>query len=266
MSQGSQRLKDKVIIITGGGRGLGKYFALGMADEGAKLVIAGRTMSALEATLKEIHNKTPNAIALKVDVTSVEDTLSMAKATIDHFGRIDVLVNNAGMLERTRISRTPFWELDLKEWDQVIEINLKGTFLCARAVFPYMKNQKSGKIINLSSGTYMQGVPFQSHYVATKGGVIGLTRSWAREVGDFGISVNCIAPGGTQAYDINNPDEKDDRERRQASLEKATISNRCFKRVEYAEDLVGTAIFLASSDSDFITGQTIVVDGGANFI
>jgi 3-oxoacyl-[acyl-carrier protein] reductase len=262
----SLRLKDKVIIITGGGRGLGRTYALGMADEGARLVIAGRTQSALDETLKEIHKKTPEAIALKVDVTRIEDTMAMAKATMDRFGRIDVLINNAGMLERTPITRTPFWELDLQEWDQVMEINLKGTFLCARAVFPYMRNQKSGKIINTSSGTYMQGIPFQSHYVASKGGVIGLTRSWAREVGDFGISVNCIAPGGTQAYDTNNPDEKAAYDRRQASLEKATISTRCFKRVEYAEDVLGTAIFLASPESDFITGQTIVVDGGSNFL
>ena len=259
-------IKDKVIIITGGGRGLGRTFALGMAEEGAKLVIAGRTMSALEATLKEIHGKTQDTIALQVDVTKVEDTESMARSTIERFGRIDILINNAAMLERPAISRRPFWELDIDEWDRVMEDNLKGTFLCSRAFIPYMKDQKSGKIINMSSGTYMQGIPFQSHYIASKGGVIGLTRSWARKVGKFGISVNCIAPGGTQAYDINNPDEKDGWERRQASLEKVSMTNRCFKRIEYAEDLVGTAIFLASSDSDFITGQTIVVDGGSNFI
>jgi 3-oxoacyl-[acyl-carrier protein] reductase len=266
MSESCQRLKDKVIIITGGGRGLGRAFALGMADEGAKLVIAGRTVSALEATLTEILEKTQDALTVQVDVTKVEDTESMVSSTIDRFGRIDILINNAAMLERPAISRKPFWELEIDEWDRVMEVNLKGTFLCSRAVFPYMKSQKSGKIINMSSGTYMQGVPFQSHYVASKGGVIGLTRSWAREVGEFGIGVNCIAPGGTQAYDINNPDEKEGWERRQASLEKASVSNRCFKRIEYAEDLVGTAIFLASSESDFITGQTIVVDGGSNFI
>lgn len=266
MSDSCQRLKNKVIIITGGGRGLGRAYALGMADEGAKLVIAGRTMSALETTLKEIHEKTQEAIAVKADVSKIDDIELMVKSTIDRFGKIDVLINNAAMLERNAISRKPFWELDIDEWDQVMEVNLKGTFLCSRAVLPYMREQKSGKIINTSSGTYMQGIPFQSHYVASKGGVIGLTRSWAREVGEFGISVNCIAPGGTQAYDANDPEEKEAWEHRQASLEKVSISNRCFKRVEYAEDLVGTAIFLASSDSDFITGQTIVVDGGSNFI
>jgi 3-oxoacyl-[acyl-carrier protein] reductase len=258
MIQERLRLKDKVVIVTGGAQGIGRACALGMADEGAKLVVADINLAAAETTVGEIQGKGKEALALKTDVSSTVDTQAMAKAAVERFGRIDVLVNNAAVFQRTKMAKAPFWELDLSEWDRLIAVNLKGTFLCCRAVFPFMKAQKSGKIINVSSGTFFVGIPNQLHYVASKGGIIGMTRSMARELGDYGINVNCIAPGATQSYDTS---EKANFEPRESSLQQL-VSRRCLKRIERVEDLVGTAIFLASSDSDFITGQTILVDGG----
>lgn len=252
-----ERLKDKVIIVTGGAQGLGRAYCLGMALEGARLVVADINPEAAQKTAGEIQKKGGQALPLKTDVSNAASTEAMAKETMQRFGRIDVLINNAAVFERVKMTRAPFWEIDLAEWDRVMAVNLKGVFLCCRAVFPHMKAQQSGKIINISSGTFFVGTPNQLPYVASKGGIIGITRALAREVGDFGINVNCIAPGATQGYDPADVDF----ERREKSLQQL-VSRRALKRIEHAEDLVGAAIFLASSDSDFITGQTIVVDGG----
>jgi 3-oxoacyl-[acyl-carrier protein] reductase len=252
-----KRLQDKVVIVTGGAQGIGRAYCLSMALEGARLVVADVNLEAAKKTTGEIQKKGGEALALKTDVSNAGSTEAMAKETLARFGRIDVLVNNAAVFERVKMVRAPFWEIDLTEWDRVMAVNLKGAFLCCRAVFPNMRAQKSGKIINISSGTFFVGSPNQMAYVASKGGIIGLTRAMAREVGDFGINVNCIAPGATQGYDPGDADF----ERRETSLQQL-VSRRALKRIEHAEDLVGAAIFLASSDSDFITGQTIVVDGG----
>jgi 3-oxoacyl-[acyl-carrier protein] reductase len=252
------RLQDRVIIITGGAKGIGRAYALGMADEGAKLVVADINLEVAEDTAREIQGKGREALAIKTDVSLNEDTQVMASKAIERFGKIDVLVNNAAMLERNKITRAPFWELELSDWDKVMNVNLKGTFLCCRAVFPYMKTQGEGKIINTTSPVIFFGSMNQLHYAASKGGVFVLTRALARELGDYNINVNCIAPGSTQSWE---PSDKESFEQRQNILQQMA-PKRCFKRVELPNDLVGTAIFLASSDSDFITGQTIVVDGG----
>ena len=253
------RLKDKVIIITGGAEGIGRAYAMGMANEGAKLVISDLNIEAAEKTVQDLKAKGTDAVATKTDVSSLEDTLEMAKQAVDHFGAIDVLVNNAAMLGRVRVTRVPFYELDLAEWDRVLEVNLKGTLLCSRAVFSQMKAQGSGKIINVTTSGFFFGNPNYVHYVSSKAGVIGLTRAMARELGGLNINVNCIAPGATLADD---PEKKEIYEARMQRLSQLAVPKQSFKRVELPEDLVGTAIFLASSDSDFITGQTIVVDGG----
>ena len=205
-------------------------------------------------TVSDIQAKGGQAIALQVDVSNNDDTQEMAKKTAEHFGRIDILVNNAAMFYRNKISRVPFYEISLDEWNRVIAVNLTGNFLCSRAVFPYMKEQGGGKVVNISSATFFKGSGLLAHYVASKGGVIGLTRSLASEMGQYNINVNCIAPGRTLSEE---PGDKDALERceYQASL-------RSIKRIEYPEDLVAAAIFLASGDSDFISGQTLVVDGG----
>jgi len=259
MLQERLRLKDRVVIITGGAQGIGCAYALGMADEGAKLVLADINIKAAEATADEIRAKGREALALETDVSNLESVQEMANKTVREYGKIDVLVNNAAILGRVKISRVPFYEMDLDEWDHVLAVNLKGTLLCCRAVFPQMKTQGKGKIINISSSGVFFGNPNYVHYVASKAGVIGLTRAIARELGDYNINVNCIAPGATLATDSS---DKAAWESRLNRLTELTVPQRCLKRVQYPQDLVGTAIFLASSDSDFITGQTIAVDGG----
>lgn len=181
----------------------------------------------------------------------------MAKTTVERFGRIDILINNAAIF--VTLGKKPFFEISEEEWERVMAINLKGTFFCCKAVYPQMKKQGKGKIINIASSTFFGGVPYFLHYVSSKGGIIALTRSLAREVGDDGICVNAVAPGLTLSEAVRgNPMYPEDQL-------KAVVKGRCFKRDEFTEDLVGTIVFLSSDDSDFITGQTIIVDGGLFF-
>jgi 3-oxoacyl-[acyl-carrier protein] reductase len=179
----------------------------------------------------------------------------MAQTALQRYGRIDVLVNNAGLY--TAIKKKPFSEISEEEWDRVMAVNVKGLFLCVQAVYPAMKKQEKGEIINISSGTIFSGTPNFVHYVTSKAGVIGFTRALAREVGPDNICVNAITPGltisGPQQEDVLTPEQLQDRRRR-----------RSFQRDQYPHDLVGTMIFVCSDDSDFITGQTINVDGGTN--
>ena len=251
------RLKDKVAIITGGAYGLGKAYAAGYSREGAKIAIADIDIEGARATAEEIVESGGEALAIRADISILEDTVDMARKTFERFGSIDILVNNAAMLGRVRVSRgTPFWELDLNEWDKVMEVNVKGTFLCTRAVFPYMKEQKSGRIINITSPQFHKGggkVRY-AHYVASKGAVIGLTRAFAQELGEFNVNVNCIGPGATFTEDPLDTAAFESR--------KKAAERRIIKRVQYAEDLVGTAIYSASSESELMTGQTLIVDGG----
>ena len=169
------------------------------------------------------------------------------------FGRIDILVNNAAIF--INIQRHPFYEITSDEWDKVSAVNIKGPFLCAKAVFPQMKEQKGGKIINISSSTAYWGTPNFLHYVASKAALIGMTRSLAREVGEFGICVNAIAPGLVEHEGQNAP----------KALTELQLKERSIKRLQTPDDLMGTLVFLCSSDSDFMTGQAIVVDGGSIF-
>lgn len=249
------RLKDKVAIVTGGARGLGKAYALRLSEEGAKVVIA----DVLDGTVveREIERRGGEALSLYTDVSDEKSTEEMAHQTIEQFGRIDILINNAAFF--AAIVKKPFYEISAREWDQVIEVNLKGTFLCCKAVYAQMRKQGKGKIINISSGTFFKGVPFFLHYVTSKGGIIGFTRALAKEAGDDGISVNAVAPGYTLSEALKEKPQDTE------EFIRAAIGARCFKRGEQPEDLTGAIIFLASDESDFITGQTIVVDGGSVF-
>jgi NAD(P)-dependent dehydrogenase (short-subunit alcohol dehydrogenase family) len=175
----------------------------------------------------------------------------MAAQVVERWGRVDILVNNAGLY--ATLSRRPFYELPLEEWERVMAVNLKGPWLCARAVYPAMKQQGYGKIINIASATFFSGSPLWSHYVASKGGLIGLTRAMAREVGDDGICVNAIAPGFTLTEASRSV---------MPEAESYGVTRGAIKRAEQPKDVAGLVVFLASEASNFITGQTMVVDGG----
>ena len=193
------------------------------------------------------------ALAIKTDVSKVADAEKMATKTVEKFGRVDILVNNAAMFQRNLAVRATCWELDPADFEKVIAVNITGVFLCCRAVLPGMIKQKSGKIINIASSLAFLGAASLTHYSASKGGVVTFTRALAREVGEYNINVNSLCPGFTLSADPASITD----EGRQFE-----VSGRILKRPEYPEDLVGTAIFLASSDSDFMTGQAVVVDGG----
>lgn len=243
------RLEGKVAIVTGAARHIGALYARRLAAEGARVVIADVLDD--ERVVREIASAGGEAMALKIDVSKEEDTLRMAEKTVDKFGRIDILVNNAAIF--LGIKRRPFYEISAEEWDRVSAVNIKGPFLCAKAVFPQMKKQLSGKIINISSTTALQGTPLFLHYVASKAAVIGITRALARELGEYGICVNAIAPGLIHHEGMNAPKE----------FTEFQLKARSIQRLEAPEDLIGAIIYLASPDSDFVTGQTIVVDGGS---
>jgi len=247
------RLDGKVAIVTGGAQGIGKAYALRLVEEGAKVVIAD--ILDTKKAQQEIESKGGEALGLRTDVSDEESTLEMARRTVERFGRIDVLINNAAMF--VSIERKPFFQISSQEWDDVMGVNIKGTFLCCKAVYPQMKEQKKGKIINISSGTFFKGASLFLHYVTSKGAVVALTRALARELGDEGICVNAIAPGFTLSEGVMQD------ENRNKKIMQIQANTRCFKRDELPEDVTGTVVFLASDDSDFITGQTIVVDGGS---
>jgi NAD(P)-dependent dehydrogenase (short-subunit alcohol dehydrogenase family) len=245
------RLEGRVAIVTGGARHIGAAYCRKLAAEGAAVVIADILDG--ETVAEEIRAQDGRALALKIDVSKEEDANLMAAEAVKSFGRIDILVNNAAIF--INIQRQPFYQITAEEWDRVSAVNIKGPFLCAKAVFPQMKEQRSGKIINISSSTAYWGTPNFLHYVASKAALIGMTRSLAREVGEYGICVNAIAPGLVEHEGQNAP----------KALTELQLKARSIKRLETPEDLLGTVVFLASSDSDFMTGQTIVVDGGSVF-
>ncbi|MBI4527508.1 MAG: glucose 1-dehydrogenase [Deltaproteobacteria bacterium] len=249
------RLQNKVAIITGAAHGIGKAYARRFAEEGAHVVIADIDGPGGESAAKEFRGAGLSAWARQTDVRSYSNVDGLMSETAQRFGRIDVLINNAAIYVTQKLWTGPVEELPLAEWDRVLEVNLRGVFLCCKAVIPIMKKQRSGKIINIASGTFFTGSSNMPHYTASKGGVVALTRVMARQLGPWGINVNCMTPGSTMSEEVVTEEV---RKRRESS-----VAQRCFKRVELPEDIVGTALFLASSDSDFMTGQVLVVEGGA---
>jgi 3-oxoacyl-[acyl-carrier protein] reductase len=243
-------LEGKVAIVTGGGRGLGKVYCLRMAEEGAKVVVADVLDREAKETVSEIKAKGGTAIAVKADITSEADTQRMADKAVQEFGRIDILVNNAGYYYG--VSRKPFYEISSEEWDRAMLVNVKGTWLCCKAVFPHMKKQGKGKIINASSESVFGPTKGMIHYVTSKAAVIGITRVLAGELGQYGICVNTIAPGLTDTP----------ASRTIANLDKFDVSSVPLGRLGLPEDVVGSVIFFASDYSDFVSGQTLLIDGG----
>jgi len=243
------RLADRVIIVTGAGQGIGKVYALGLAAEGAHVVATD--IYDPVAVAEEIGNAGGSAISRAADVTDSAAVRAVVASAVERFGTVHGLVNNAAIF--TVLERRPFYEIDSDEWDKVMQVNTRGSFECAKAVAPLMRAQKYGKIVNIASGTLFKGSPGMMHYVASKGAVVAMTRVMARELGADGICVNTIAPGFTESEMAGE----------HAKYSGPTIDSRCFKRPETPDDLVGTLVFLCAAESDFVTGQTIVVDGGS---
>jgi 3-oxoacyl-[acyl-carrier protein] reductase len=244
------RLSDRVVIITGGARGIGKAMAVKCVSEGAAVTVADTLGDLSQETAAEL-NRNGQAIGVTTDVTDWSSVQAMTQATIERFGRVDVLVNNAAML--SGVARGAFDEISEAEWDRMMAVNVKGSWLCCRSVVPQMRAQGYGKIINISSDTVLSGVPGLLHYVSSKGALVAFTRSLARELGAAGITVNAIAPGFTETpAALEHGSEASER----------NVRDRALKRPQVPEDLVGTVVYLASGDSDFMTGQLLAVNGG----
>jgi NAD(P)-dependent dehydrogenase (short-subunit alcohol dehydrogenase family) len=235
-------LDGKVAIVTGGSQGIGAAIAVGLESEGAEVVIAD-----LE----------PPEGGIRADVSSEGDVSGMVGEALERNGRIDILVNNAGLY--ASLEMRAFTEIPFEEWNRVMEVNVASMFLTCRAVVPVMREQGGGKIVNISSGTPFRGVPFLLHYVTSKGAIVALTRALAKELGKDSIHVNCVAPGFTMSEGVkSNPEVVE-------ALRDVSVAARTIQRDQLPEDVVGAVVFLCTPAADFITGQTMVIDGGQYF-
>ena len=244
------RLNEQVAIITGAGRGIGRALALGMAREGAAIVIAEIDPASGQAVEREIHQADGQALAVQTDVSNDESVAAMMSICLDRFGRVDVLVNNAGIFPTS-----PVEEMAEEEWDHVIGTNLVGTFLCSRAVVPHLIAQRSGRIISLASGRGLEGAKNGAHYAASKAGIIGLTKALALELAPHGVTANVLCPGVTDTAQPRGHMTEEELYARAATIP--------LGRIGQPDDLVAPAVFLASDAARFVTGQTVVVNGGA---
>jgi NAD(P)-dependent dehydrogenase (short-subunit alcohol dehydrogenase family) len=250
------RLDGRVAIVTGGAKGIGRFYSQALAAEGARVMIADiADGSALAAEIASTCGAN-SVTSATVDVSDEASVTELVGTTMARFGRIDILVNNAALF--APLQEQPFAEIDVALWDKVMAVNVRGIFLMAKHVAPHMIAQRYGKIINIGSGTAARGIPHMLHYVTSKGAVTAFTRALSRELGAHNICVNTLAPGFTISDSVveQNPGHL-------ASAREPAIQRRALKRDEVPEDLVGTLVFLASGESDFITGQTLAVDGGA---
>jgi NAD(P)-dependent dehydrogenase (short-subunit alcohol dehydrogenase family) len=246
-------LEGAVVIVTGGARGVGATLASQLLQAGAKVVVADLTDSVDDAALQ---GRTADLLVHRTDVSDRDSTQALAAATVARFGRIDAVVNNAAIYQGLG-GKKAFTDIDVDEWDRVMAVNARGVWLMTAAVYPHMKQQGYGRIVNIASATVHSGVPFFAHYTASKGAVIAITRSIAREVGRDGISVNAIAPGlidNESSASIND-----------SSYFPVLAKQRAIPRSMQPDDLTGVVAFLCSPASGFITGQTIIVDGGTAF-
>jgi NAD(P)-dependent dehydrogenase (short-subunit alcohol dehydrogenase family) len=244
-------LDGRVAIVTGAAQGIGRAIADGLSREGARIVVADLQRA------EEAAASFPGGVGLTVDVSDEDDVARMASETVDRCGSIDILVNNAGLY--ASLEMRPFTEIPLDEWRKVMDVNVASMFLACRAVVPAMRERGGGKIVNLSSGTPFRGVPFLLHYVTSKGAIVALTRALAKELGKDSIQVNCVAPGFTMSDGVKAHPEVIEK------LRDVSVAARTIQRDQVPEDVAGAVVFLCTPGADFITGQTMVIDGGQYF-
>lgn len=250
------RLEGRTAIVTGGAQGIGRALADRLAADGAAVAVAD--IAGAEAAAQAIGAAGGKALGVRCDVTSESDLAALVAATRDAFGGIDILVNNAAYFSSIRPG--PFDALTAADWRTVMDVNILGVFLASKACVPEMRRRGGGRIVNLASGAPIKGVPFMLHYVTSKGAVIAFTRALAREVGVDGITVNALAPGFTLSENVVRHGQQVEQFR------DAIIKSRAIPRDQYPGDLAGAVSFLASDDAAFVTGQTLVVDGGSAMV
>jgi NAD(P)-dependent dehydrogenase (short-subunit alcohol dehydrogenase family) len=245
------QLDGKVAVVTGAAQGIGRAIADGLAAEGARIVVVDLQRA------EEAAGAYPDGVGLTADVANEADVERVVSEARERCGSVDVLVNNAGLY--ASLAMRPFTEIPLAEWRQVMDVNVASMFLTCRAVVPVMREQGGGKIVNISSGTPFRGVPFLLHYVTSKGAIVALTRALAKELGRDGIHVNCVAPGFTMSEGVQAHPEVVD------ALRDVSVAARTIQRDQVPEDVAGAVVFLCTPAADFVTGQTMVIDGGQFF-
>jgi NAD(P)-dependent dehydrogenase (short-subunit alcohol dehydrogenase family) len=244
-------MHGKVAIVTGAAQGIGRAIAQGLSNAGARVVIAD-----LQGA-EEAAASFPNGVGVTADVADQDDVQRLVEEVVDRCGTIDVLVNNAGLY--ASLEMRPFDQIPLEEWRKVMDVNVASMFLTCRAVVPVMRKHGGGKIVNISSGTPFRGVPFLLHYVTSKGAIVAFTRALAKELGKDNVLVNCVAPGFTMSAGVEAHPEVIEK------LRDVSVAARTLQRDQVPEDVVGAVVFLCGPGSDFITGQSIVIDGGQTF-
>ena len=248
-------LEGKVVVVTGGGHGIGRAYCMGIARESGAVIVADIDENAAAAVAKAIQDKGGKALAMKVDVANFASCQEMAKKTLDAYGKIDGLVNNAAIFMSVPAEKGGWQDISEEAWDRMFAVNVKGLWLASRAVVPAMQQRKQGSVVNISSNMAFNGGLTMMHYVTSKAAVVGFSRVLARELGPDNIRVNTLAPGATMSEEKATEEALRNYER--------SASTRILKRIEQPEDLVGTALYLLSDLSTFVTGQTILVNGGA---
>jgi NAD(P)-dependent dehydrogenase (short-subunit alcohol dehydrogenase family) len=245
------QLDGKVAVVTGAAQGIGSAIADGLAREGARIVVADLRGAEQAAA------QYPDGVGLTIDVSSEQDAVRMVEETVERCGSLDVLVNNAGLY--ATLEMRPFTEIPVDEWRRVMDVNVASMFLTCRAAVPVMREAGGGAIVNISSGTPFRGVPFLLHYVTSKGAIVAFTRALAKELGKDGVRVNCVAPGFTMSQGVlDNPEVIE-------KLRDISVAARTIQRDQVPEDVVGAVVYLAGPTASFVTGQTIVIDGGQYF-
>jgi NAD(P)-dependent dehydrogenase (short-subunit alcohol dehydrogenase family) len=247
----SRRLEGKVALVTGAAQGIGRAIAEGLAREGARIAVADLRGAEEAAAAFE------DGVGLTADVADEADVERLVAETVEACGGIDLLVNNAGLY--ASLEMRPFTEIPLEEWRRVMDVNVASMFLMCRAVVPELRKRGGGKVVNISSGTPFRGVPFLLHYVTSKGAIVAFTRALAKELGADGIHVNCVAPGFTLSDGVEAHPEVIEK------LRDVSVAARTIQRDQVPADVVGAVVFLCSAEADFVTGQTLVIDGGQYF-